>query len=132
MHGSTIATLGYRLCRVLPLAGAILAAPPADAAPQGPPVKRLCKPRIEWTASADSRVHAQRKAIEGWSAAAAGQHGDAFTKWTIAGIARVSCTLTPEGHHCRAAASPCRDLNEAAPRPAPSDRPGADRPAAAR
>ena len=79
---------------------------------QSPTAKRLCKPRIEWSGLGQSKAEAQRKAIDGWSSAAAGQHGEAFTKWTIAGIARVACTLTPEGHRCKAAASPCRDLND--------------------
>ena len=76
-----------------------------------PVAKRLCKPRLEATGGGTSRGEAQRKAIEGWAAAAAAAHGDAFTRWAIAGIARTSCSLTPEGHRCRAAASPCRDLN---------------------
>ena len=96
----------------------LLAFPNSDAiAQQGPLPKRLCKQRIEWNAMAATRADAQRKAIEGWSTAAAGQYGDGFTRWTTAGVARVSCTLTPEGHRCRAAASPCRDLDESA-RPA--------------
>ena len=89
-----------------------LAGPAAYAAPQGHAPKRLCKPRIEWSSIGQTRAEAQRKAIDGWSGAAAGQYGDTFTKWSIAGIARVSCSLTLEGHRCRAAASPCRDLNE--------------------
>ena len=66
---------------------------------------------------AGTRAEAQRKAVDGWSAAAVAAHGEGFSKWTIAGIARVGCTLTPEGHRCRAAASPCRDLNEDAEPP---------------
>ena len=84
---------------------------PVEAA-QGAIVKRLCKPRIEWTSTGASRSEAQRKAIDGWAAAAAGVHGEAFTQWKLAGIARTSCSLTPDGHRCRAAASPCRDLVE--------------------
>jgi hypothetical protein len=76
--------------------------------------KRVCKPRIDWSSVAGTRSEAQRKAIDGWAAAAVATHGEGFSKWTIAGIARVGCTLTPEGHRCRAAASPCRDLNDSA------------------
>ena len=89
----------------------------ASAAPNSAPIKRVCKQRIEWTALGQSRALAQRNAIDGWSAAAAGQHGDGFTKWAIAGVARVSCALVLEGHRCRAAASPCRDLTEPAAAP---------------
>ena len=74
--------------------------------------KRVCKPRIDWSSIAGTRVEAQRKAVDGWSSAAVAAHGEGFSKWTIAGIARVGCSLTPEGHRCRAAASPCRDLND--------------------
>ena len=112
MRGPDATQLRRAVRLALPLTAAVLVTSSAHAAPQGPATKRVCKPRIEWTALADSRVQAQRKAIDGWSAAAAGQHGDGFTKWGIAGIARVSCTLVLEGHRCRAAASPCRDLTE--------------------
>jgi hypothetical protein len=87
----------------------IVAAPGAESA-SAQPVKRLCKPRIEWS-TAETRAKAQRQAIDGWASAVASQHGEAFTKWAIAGIARASCELTPEGHRCHAAGSPCRDLN---------------------
>ena len=84
-------------------------------------VKRVCKPRIEWTSHGATRAEAQHKAIDGWAAATAGQHGETFTKWAIAGIARVGCTLTPEGHRCRAAASPCRDVTEGLPASTPGN-----------
>ena len=107
---------GYRQVWLLGIAaacvvcGTVAATGIADA--QSPVPKRLCKPRIEWSGLGQTRAQAQRKAIDGWASAAAGRHGEAFTKWTIAGVARVGCTLTPEGHRCKAAASPCRDLTE--------------------
>ena len=52
--------------------------------------KRVCKQRIEWSGLGQSKAEAQRKAIDGWAGAAAGQHGETFTKWSIAGIARVA------------------------------------------
>ena len=86
---------------------------PAAEAQQAPPAKRLCKQRLAWTGKGETRVEAQRRAVGGWSAAATGQHGEAFARWANGGIARVSCSLTTDGHACRAAASPCRDLAEA-------------------
>lgn len=102
--GSAYVVLGMTICAVAACAGSAIAAQA--------PAKRLCKPRIEWTSTGASRSEAQRKAIDGWAAAAAGVHGEAFTQWKLAGIARTSCSLTPDGHRCRAAASPCRDLVE--------------------
>ena len=86
-----------------------------DAPASAAPVKRLCKPRVEWTSQAATRAEAQHKALDGWAAATAGQYGDTFTKWAIAGIARVNCTQTLDGHRCRAAASPCRDVTDGLP-----------------
>lgn len=85
-----------------------------SAASAAPEHKRLCKQRIDSTDMAGSRKQAQRKAIDGWSAAAVAQHGESFGRWEIAGVARLSCSLTLEGHRCRAAASPCRDLADGA------------------
>ena len=100
----------------MPFAVAMLCALGLDAVAQSPfpaPAgKRLCKPRIEWTGAGATRAEAQRKAIDGWSTAAVTAHGEGFSKWAIAGIARVACTLTSDGHHCRAAASPCRNLTD--------------------
>ena len=108
------------VARTMPLAAAILCTlglqsfaqsspAPAGAAPAS---KRLCKPRIEWTGVGATRAEAQRKAVDGWSTAAVTAHGEDFSKWAIAGIARVGCSLTSDGHRCRAAASPCRDLTD--------------------
>jgi hypothetical protein len=73
-------------------------------------VQRRCKVRIDWSSQADNRIKARAQAIDGWSAAARAAHGEDFGNWAIAGVARVSCVLTPEGHRCRAAASPCKDV----------------------
>ncbi len=108
----TVTVAGLLICVHALQASAQSAAAPAPAG------KRVCKPRIEWTSIAGTRAEAQRKAVEGWASAAIAAHGEGFSKWAIAGIARVGCTLTPEGQRCRAAASPCRDLNEDA-KPSP-------------
>lgn len=112
MRGWPVACAPRRLASVLAAVAALVSPDASPASAQTPPSKRLCKPRIEWSSLGGSRAEAQRKAIDGWAGAAAAQHGEPFTAWAIAGIARVACTLTPEGHRCRAAASPCRDLND--------------------
>lgn len=75
-----------------------------------PPVQRICKPRLEWSALGSSRSLAQHRTLDGWSAAVAAAHGETYADWRRAGVARLSCTLTPDGHRCRAAASPCSGL----------------------
>ena len=79
-------------------------------AADSPNARRLCKPRVAWSGIGETRAIASQRAREGWASAVAATYGEAFTTWAIAGIARTSCTLTPEGHKCQAAASPCRDL----------------------
>jgi hypothetical protein len=117
MHGRRSATGRAASFAVLaiPMLGILADRAQSQApAPQVSVGKRVCKPRIEWTGAGVSRADAQRKALDGWSAAAVATHGESFSKWAIAGIARVNCTLTPDGHRCRAAASPCRDLADGA------------------
>ena len=107
--GRTVAATGLAAL-LLGMSGVQAVSQPAPATAG----KRLCKPRIEWSSVGQSRAEAQRKAIDGWAAAAVAAHGELFSKWAIAGIARVGCALTPEGYRCRAAASPCRDLTDSA------------------
>jgi hypothetical protein len=73
-------------------------------------LRRACKPRLAWESMGPTKAAARDKAISGWSAAARAKHGDGWDAWTIAGVARIGCILTPDGHRCRAAAAPCRDL----------------------
>ena len=72
--------------------------------------RRLCRPRVSAYGTAENVSEARRTAIAAWAAAAKAEHGEDYARWQIAGVARLTCVLTPEGQRCQAAGSPCRDL----------------------